>query len=183
MTIKKITDALVNSCNKMHFEGILTDTSLDNCKLNVSETNVLKGIYDSNPLEKKLYQNNIDTRNDRYLSDYKMNEKNINDAVDIQQLSDIESELLSKTDNLKETLENNYGNDKYKELVNIYKIIEENRIKEIDTERNISTNKQKLFYNKNSNEKFLFISKFFLFLFIILLVLLIILLIIYFYRL
>ena len=49
-----------------------------------------------------------------------------------------------------------YGKDKYKELVNIYKIIEENRIKEIDTERNISTNKQKLFYNKSSNEKFLF---------------------------
>ena len=182
MSIKKITDALIESCVSMNQKDILSPEALKKCNL-LNETNVLKGIYDSVPLEKNLYQNNIDTKKSKYLADYKMNEKNINDAVDIQQLSDIESDLLSKTDNLKKTLKANYGNDKYKELVNIYKIIEENRIKEIDTERNISTNKQKLFYNKSSNEKFLFISKFFLFLFIILLVLLIILLIIYFYRL
>lgn len=182
MTIKKITDALVESCVSMNKKNILNQDALNNCNL-LKETNILKHIYDSNPLEQKLYQKNIDTKKSRYLADYKINKKNIDEAVDTQELNDIESELLSKTDNLKKILEANYGKDKYKELVNIYKIIEENRIKEIETERNISTNKQKLFYNKSSNEKFLFFSKFFLFLFIILLVLLIILLIIYFYKL
>ena len=188
MSIKKITDALIESCVSMNKKdpktglSILSPEALTKCNL-LDEKNVLKNIYDSDPLEKKLYQKNINTKKSRYLADYKMNEKNIKAAVDTQELQDIESELLSKTDNLKKTLEANYGKDKYKELVNIYKIIEENRIKEIDTERNISTNKQKLFYNKSSNEKFLFFSKFFLFLFIILLILFIILLIIYFYRL
>jgi hypothetical protein len=182
MTIKKITDALVESCNSMHGKGILTDTSLDNCKL-LNETNVLKGIYDSDPLEKKLYKKNIDTRKNRYLADFNVNKKNIEESLDRSELETIKSELLEKTNKLKQRLQANYGQNKYKELVNLYKIIEENRIKEINTERNISTNKQKLIYNKSSNEQFVFFSRFFLFLFIILLILFIILLIIYFYRL
>jgi len=182
MTIKKITDALVESCNSMRAEGILSQSALDKCKL-LKETNVLKSIYDSDPLEKKLYKKNIDTRKDRYLADFNVNKKNIEDSVDRKELETLKSELLEKINKLKQRLQANYGNDKYKELVNLYKIIEENRIKELDTERNISTNKQKLIYNKSSNEKFVFFSKFFLFLFIILLILFIILLIIYFYRL
>ena len=75
MTIKKITDALVESCNSMRAEGILSQSALDKCKL-LKETNVLKSIYDSDPLEKKLYKKNIDTRKDRYLADFNVNKKN-----------------------------------------------------------------------------------------------------------
>ena len=182
MSIKKITDALIESCVSMNKKNILSPEALKKCN-SLNETNVLKGIYDSEPLEKKLYQNNIDKKKSRYLADFNTNRNNINNAIDAPELNTIQSELLNKIINLKKTLRANYDEDKYKKLVNRYKIIEENRIKEIDTERNISTNKQKLFYNKSSNEKFLFFSKFFLYLFIILLVLLIILLIIYFYKL
>jgi hypothetical protein len=182
MAIKKITDALVESCVSMNKKGILSPSALEKCKL-LEETNVLKGIYDSDPLEKKLYKKNIDTRKNRYLTDFNINKKNIENSVDRGELETLKSELLEKINKLKQRLQANYGNDKYKELVNLYKIIEENRIKELETERNISTNKQKLIYNKSSNEKFVFFSKFFLFLFIILLILFIILLIIYFYRL
>ena len=182
MAIKKITDALIESCVSMNKKGILSPEALKKCNL-LNETNVLKGIYDSDPLEKKLYKKNIDTRKDRYLADFNINKQNIEESLERSELETIKSELLEKINKLKQRLQANYGQDKYKELVNLYKIIEENRIKEINTERNISTNKQKLIYNKSSNEKFAFFSRFFLFLFIILLILFIILLIIYFYRL
>ena len=207
MSTNVLADTLVSSCEDLYKKGVIGDTGLEKCK-KMKEVNLLNRMEDVDKLENKIYKeeikkytqksenkyqeyknnlhsildsyrtnetNNINNQNNQ---NYSVNKNNIEDK-----LNDFSSNLTTEINKLKQKLNQDYGSDKYKELVSNYTIIENNRNKENEIMKSISLNKQKFINHNNKLENIKFRYNFSLFIAILLTIICIILFIVYFNKL
>lgn len=207
MSTNILADTLVSSCEDLYKKGVIGDTGLEKCK-KMKEVNLLDRMEDVDKLENKIYKEEIkkytqksenkyqEYKNNLHsiLDSYRTNEtNNINNQnnqnyslnkTNIEgKLNDFSSNLTTEINKLKQKLNQDYGSDKYKELVSNYTIIENNRNKENEIMKSISLNKQKFINHKNKLENIKFRHNFSLFVAVLLTIICIILFIVYFYKL
>ena len=207
MSTNVLADTLVSSCEDLYKKGVIGDTGLEKCK-KMKEVNLLDRMEDVDKLENKIYKDEIkkytkksenkyqEYKNNLHsiLDSYRTNEtNNINNQNNQNyslnknniegKLNDFSSNLTTEINKLKQKLNQDYGSDKYKELVSNYTIIENNRNKENEIMKSISLNKQKFINHKNKLENIKFRHNFSLFIAVLLTIICIILFIVYFYKL